>query len=476
MPDRSNSFSRQPAAPANRSGEMAEPVRIRVAVPTMLRELDLARDWPLKFPRSIKQGCPMSSDPLDRLVQAIDAGRHWDQLMRMGAIGSVEETGVDRPCLSPGDREARRLLIGWAEAVGAAVSVDAAGNLWLRREGTQPGAAPVLTGSHMDTQPRGGRFDGIWGVLAGLEVLSALHASDLRTVRPIEVVAWTNEEGGRFAPGCMGSMAWSGHTPLDRFAPVRDEAGVSFGDALAEQLALEGDLPRRPLGGRPHCYVEAHIEQGPLLEAAGQQIGVVTGIQGSRWFTVTLEGASAHAGTAPLSLRRDAVQDAVRAITALNALTHDPDDVLRFTVGRIVVSPNSSNSVAGRVTFTIDLRHPDAAVLGARGDAIADTVRAAVTSTAATVTEVFHAMPIRFDPGVIDAVRQAAIAEGASHRPMPSGAFHDAQFVAGICPSGMLFVPCRDGISHNVAEYASPSDLATGARVLARTLLALADG
>ncbi len=416
------------------------------------------------------------SDLPNRLVGAIDSDRHWGQLMRMGAIGSVEQTGVDRPCLSPGDREARRLLIGWAEAAGATVSVDGAGNLWLRHEGTQPDAAAVLTGSHMDTQPRGGRFDGIWGVMAGLEVLSALHASNLRTARPIEVVAWTNEEGARFTPGCMGSMAWSGDTPLDRFASVRDEAGISFGDALAEQLALESDLPRRALGGRPHCYVEAHIEQGPLLEAAGQQIGVVTAIQGSRWFTVTLDGASAHAGTAPVSMRRDAVQDAVRAITALNHLTHDPDDILRFTVGRIVVSPNSSNSVAGRVTFTIDLRHPDAATLTARGDAIADTVRAAVTSTAATVTEVFHAMPIDFDATVIDAVEQAAVADGASYRRMPSGAFHDAQFVAGICPSGMLFVPCRDGISHNVAEYASPEHLATGTRVLARTLLALANG
>lgn len=412
----------------------------------------------------------------DGLARAIDADRHWDQLMRMGMIGMVEQTGVDRPCLSSGDREARRLLIGWAEAVGAAVSVDEAGNLWLRREGTQPGAAAVLTGSHMDSQPRGGRFDGIWGVLAGLEVLSALHALDLRTVRPIEVVAWTNEEGARFAPGCMGSMAWSGHTPVGSFASVRDEAGISFGDALAEHLMLESDLPRRPLGARPHCYVEAHIEQGPLLEAAGQQIGVVTGIQGSRWFTVTIDGASAHAGTAPVSLRRDALQDAVRAITALNRLTHDPDDVLRFTVGRITVSPNSSNSVAGRVVFTIDLRHPDAEILTERGDAIADTVRAAVTNTTATVTEVFNAMPIRFDNVVMDAVEQASLAEGLSYRRMPSGAFHDAQFVAGICPSGMLFVPCRDGISHNIAEYASPEHLAAGARVLARALLALANG
>lgn len=412
----------------------------------------------------------------DALARAIDRDRQWDRLMRMGAIGAVDETGVDRPCLGEGDREARRLLIGWAEAAGASVSVDDAANLWLRREGTRPDAAPVLTGSHMDSQPRGGRFDGIWGVIAGLEVLSAMHALDLRTERPVEVVAWTNEEGARFAPGCMGSMAWSGHTPLDRFAAVRDEAGIAFGDALAEQLALEHDLPRRPLGGRPHSYVEAHIEQGPLLEAGGEQVGVVTGIQGSRWFTVTIEGASAHAGTAPVSMRRDALQDAIRAINALNQLTHDPADILRFTVGRMLVSPNSSNSVAGRVSFTIDLRHPDATVLRAYGDAIADTVRGAVINTAATVTELFTAMPVEFDPLVVEAVERAAIADGVSHRRIPSGAFHDAQFAAGICPSGMIFVPCRGGISHNVDEYASPEDLAAGARVLARTLLSLAEG
>ena len=416
----------------------------------------------------------MRSETSERLAQAIDGQRQWDRLMRLGAVGAIEETGVDRPCLTPLDREARRLLISWALAAGAGVSVDAAANLWFRRDGTRPDLAPVLTGSHIDTQPRGGRFDGAWGVIAGLEVLTTLHGLDLRTERAIELVVWTNEEGGRFAPGCMGSMAWSGHADLARFAAVRDEAGILFGDALAEQLALEADLPRRPLLGRPHGYVEAHIEQGPVLEAAGERIGIVTGIQGSRWFTVTLDGASAHAGTTPLSLRRDAMQDAVRAITALNRLMHDPDDVLRFTVGRMTVLPNTSNSVAGRVTFTIDLRHPDADLLRARGDAIADTVRGAARTTTPTIAELFDARPVRFDPGVIDAVTRATAAEGVACRQMISGAFHDAQFAAGVCPSGMIFVPCRDGVSHNVAEYAAPEDLATGTRVLARTLLELA--
>jgi N-carbamoyl-L-amino-acid hydrolase len=408
----------------------------------------------------------------------VSAGRQWDRLMAMARLGAIPGDGVNRACLTPLDREARRLLCAWAAEAGAAVSLDDAANLWLRREGEEPGAAPVLTGSHMDTQPQGGRFDGIYGVIAGLEVLSAMHDAGVRTRRPVEVVAWTNEEGGRFAPGCMGSMAWSGFKPLAAFADARDPDGARFADALAEHLAAERDLPRRPLGptrdATPHAYLEAHIEQGPRLERDGVDIGVVTGIQGSRWFTVTLDGETAHAGTTPLALRRDAVQDFVRAADALNALMADPADVLRFTIGRVVVRPNTSNSVADRVEFTIDLRHPDGALLTERGDAVEATVKRAVRDARVAVRETFHALPVAFAPAVVDAVADAASAENLSAIPMPSGAFHDAQFVVPVCPTGMIFVPCRNGVSHNPAEYASPEALAAGTRVLARALARLA--
>lgn len=405
---------------------------------------------------------------------AVSQTRQWDRLMAMAALGAIPGDGVNRACLTELDRQARRLLAGWAREIGAVVSVDAAANLWLRLEGSDPGAAPVVTGSHMDTQPQGGRFDGIYGVIAGLEALTALHDAGVTPRRPVEVVAWTNEEGGRFAPGCMGSMAWSGFKTLDAFAEVRDPDGVRFADALAQHLAAEADLPRRALGGKPHAYVEAHIEQGPRLERAGLDIGVVTGIQGSRWFTVTLTGDTAHAGTTPLALRRDAVQDMVRAVTALNALMHDPPDVLRFTVGRIVVEPNTSNSVANRVTFTIDFRHPDAAVLLARGDAILGTVQAAVRDADVTVVENFRALPVAFDPMVVDAVERAAAGQAFGHMRLPSGAFHDAQFVVPVCPTGMIFVPCREGVSHNPAEYSSAEQLAAGTRVLTRAVGELA--
>jgi N-carbamoyl-L-amino-acid hydrolase len=407
---------------------------------------------------------------------AVSEQRQWDRLMAMARIGAIPGDGVNRACLTELDRQARRLLIGWANEIGASVTVDAAANLWLRREGTDPRAAAVVTGSHMDTQPNGGRFDGIYGVIAGLEALTALNDAGTRLRRPVEVVAWTNEEGGRFAPGCMGSMAWSGCRRVEEFADVVDPDNIRFADALAAHLAAESDLPRRALGGQPHAYVEAHIEQGPRLEAEGCDIGIVTGIQGSRWFTVTLTGETAHAGTTPLALRRDAVQDMVRAIAALNALMHDPDDVLRFTVGRIVVEPNTSNSVANRASFTIDLRHPDKDVLLARGDAVAGVVQAAVRNAGVTVQETFRALPVAFSPLVIDAVERAATKHRYGHLRLASGAFHDAQFVVPVCPTGMIFVPCRKGISHNPAEYVEPSQLAAGTRVLAQVLAELGNG
>jgi N-carbamoyl-L-amino-acid hydrolase len=412
--------------------------------------------------------------PVPRPSAVVDEQRLWDHHLQMARLGAIPGDGVNRACLTPLDRAARRLLIGWAAQAGATVSVDAAANLWLRREGTDPDATAVLTGSHMDTQPEGGRFDGIYGVLAGLEALTAMEQSGLRTRRAVELVAWTNEEGGRFAPGCMGSMAWSGVKSVASFAGVQDPLGVTFADALAEHLQAEADLPIRPLGAVPHAYIEAHIEQGPRLEELGIPIGIVTGIQGSRWFTVTLQGRSAHAGTTPLHLRHDALQAFVQVATALNTVMHDPADVLRFTIGRITAVPNTSNSVAGRVTFTIDLRHPDAAVLAARGDAIAATVKAASGRTEATIEEHFNAKPLAFDPAITDVIARAAEGLGLAALRMPSGAFHDAQFVARRCPAAMIFVPCRDGVSHHPSEYASPAQLAAGARVLTDALADLA--
>lgn len=421
----------------------------------------------------------MTGDVAPNAVAAVSEGRLWQRLMEMGEIGGFEfeggHKGVNRPCLSALDRTARRLLISWAEKMGASVTIDPAGNLFLRLEGQDPSLPAVLTGSHMDSQPQGGRFDGIYGVLAGLEAIEAIATAGIKPKRAIEVVAWTNEEGGRYAPGCTGSMSFTGFKPMSEFDDLLDRDGIRYADALAEQLAAESDLAKRPLGYAPHAYLEAHIEQGPRLEVERREIGVVTGIQGSRWFTVTVEGRSDHAGTTPLALRRDAVQDMVRAITALNQLMHDPDDVLRFTVASIKVEPDTSNSVANKAVFTIDFRHPDKAVLLARGDAIVGVVQAAMKTCTATVHERFHALPVDFAETVTGAVEGAAQAQGLSSLKLPSGAFHDAQFLVPVCPTGMIFIPCRGGVSHHPSEHAEPVACANGARVLAQALLSLAN-
>jgi N-carbamoyl-L-amino-acid hydrolase len=412
-------------------------------------------------------------------VAAVNQARQWGRLMEMAEFGAIPGEGVNRACLTPLDRAARRLLISWGKAIGLTPSIDDLGNLFLRHEGKEPSLAPVLTGSHMDSQPNGGRFDGIWGVIAALEAIEALRDAGIATKRPIELVAWTNEEGGRFAPGCMGSMAYAGYRPAHSWDEVTDSEGLTFGAELARQMALEADIPRRGLGVvegvAPFAYLEAHIEQGPLLEARDLDIGVVEGIQGSRWFQVEIAGKSDHAGTAPVSMRQDAVQDMLRAITALNALMYDAADVLRFTVGRIEVAPNTSNSVAERVRFTVDCRHPDKAVLAARGDAIAGVVQSALRQCRASVTERFNAPPTVFAPLVPGVVEAAAKAQGLGTLRMTSGAFHDAQFMVPLCPTGMIFVPSRGGVSHHPSEYSTPAQLAAGARVLAAALVELAN-
>ncbi|NYZ12835.1 M20 family metallo-hydrolase [Azospirillum sp. RWY-5-1] len=404
----------------------------------------------------------------------VDKDRLWRRHAAMAAFGAIPGNGVNRAALSAEDIEARRTFVAWGAERGYAAFTDAIGNLFLRRPGRDPAAAPVLTGSHLDSQPRGGRFDGTYGVLAGLEALEALDDAGIATERPIEVVSWTNEEGSRFQPGTMGSVAFIGlRSPAD-FADVRDAAGVPFTAELARALAALPQATPRPFGWPVHAFVEAHIEQGPVLYDRGETIGAVDSIQGARWFQVELRGETSHAGTTPLAARRDAVQAAVRCIAGLNDLMHDPADVLRFTVGRVDVEPNVPNSVASRAAFTIDLRHPEATVLAARGERIAEVCRAAAGACAVAVSETLSMPPCRFDAGIVDRVEHHAQALGLPVRRMPSGAFHDAGYMAGFCPTAMIFIPCERGISHNEAENATPDDLAAGARVLAEVLVDLA--
>jgi N-carbamoyl-L-amino-acid hydrolase len=405
---------------------------------------------------------------------AVDEKRLWASLMRLAEFGARPDGGVNREALTEGDIAARAWLIGEAEALGFEVSVDDAANLWLRRRGRNADAPPVILGSHIDSQPAGGKFDGALGVLAGLEALRAFDEAGIATERPLDVVAWTNEEGGRFDRSCTGSSVWAGAMALEEYLDDVGADGVRLGDALAATLAATPTLPRRPRRFPAHAYLELHIEQGPTLEREGLDIAAVTAIQGVRWMNVEVTGRGSHAGTTPMAVRRDALQAAHRAIAGLNDLMHDPDDVVRFTVGRMNVEPNSPSTVPERVLFTIDFRHPDKAVLEARTARIAPVIKERVAPCSVTITPTLFTDPTPFPEAVIGLIEEAARDLGHPSRRLASGAFHDALYVAGACPAGMIFVPCREGLSHHPEEWAEPVHCAAGARVLTASAAMLA--
>lgn len=410
------------------------------------------------------------------IARFVDVGRLWARHEALARHGATSAGGVDRQALSVAEIDARRTLIAMGSALGMAPWTDPAGNLFLRIEGSDPGAAPVLTGSHVDSQPTGGRFDGIYGVLAGLEAVAALRSAGVALRRPIDVVSWMNEEGSRFAPGMMGSAAFAGTAPLASFLDIVDATGVRVRDALAQVRAAFPEVPERPLGGPVHAYVEAHIEQGPVLEREGVPIGVVTGIQGKRTFRVTLRGEQAHAGTARRVERRDALLAATAAIQALATEMHDPEDLVRFTVGRLVVTPNAPSVVASRAVFSVDLRHPDSDRLAALGDAVPAICARHAGPCEIEVEELTRAASLAFPEAMRERIRAAARRCGHPSIDLPSAAGHDARHLHTVCPSAMIFVPCKDGVSHNEAESARPEDLAAGARVLAEVLAGLAAG
>lgn len=403
----------------------------------------------------------------------VDEARLWARHMEMAKLGARADGGVNRQTLSETDRAARELISSWARERGYTLFIDDMANQFIRREGTGDGPA-VLAGSHMDSQPAGGRFDGIYGVLAAFEALDALDAAGLKTGRAIECVNWTNEEGSRYLPGAMGSMVWSGKGQPQDFFGLTDKAGARFEDELAATITAATDAEKRPLGFNPHAYLEAHIEQGPVLEERGLDVAAVSGIQGWRWLKAEVTGVSGHAGTVPMAQRIDALQAATRAIAALGELMQDRDDVVRFTVGHMEVEPNSPNTIPSTVRFTIDFRHPDQKVLAERGGRIEQVVRAAVSPCEVTLTETTRSEPNDFPADMVARIEGAAEALGVSHTRLASGAYHDAHFVARVCPTAMIFVPCRGGISHHPDEYAEAHHLAAGARVLTAALADLA--
>jgi N-carbamoyl-L-amino-acid hydrolase len=408
---------------------------------------------------------------------AIDGTRLWHSLMTLAAIGATQKGGVCRLALTELDRQARDLFTGWAKEAGCTVRVDAIGNLFARRAGRDPTRAAIGTGSHIDTQPTGGKFDGNYGVLAGLEVIRTLNDRGIETEAPIEVCVWTNEEGSRFVPVMMGSGVYAGAFSLEHALSARDREGSSVRDALAA-IGYAGAEPASVADGAPvfGAYFEAHIEQGPVLEDADTTIGVVTGALGQRWYDVTVTGMEAHAGPTPMRLRRDALFAATHLMQEVVAIAQHEQPHARGTVGYVDVFPNSRNVIPGRVTFSVDLRHETSeglirmdAALQAAGEALSAHFPVDVR-----VEQVVAFEPTAFAPALVDAVREGAGRLGHSHLDLVSGAGHDAVYVARHAPTAMIFVPCRDGISHNEIEDAKPEHLSAGADVLLHAMLAMA--
>jgi N-carbamoyl-L-amino-acid hydrolase len=414
------------------------------------------------------------ADPRSAMAH-VQAERLIDTQRALARFGLRDDGGVAREALTPTELEARRWLCSLFTDAQYSWHVDAAANLFLWRAGREADLAPVVTGSHVDTQPVGGWLDGAYGIVAGLEVMRALDDAGIRTRRPIEVAIWTNEEGSRFRPGAMGSSAFAEPARLPDFLQVADDAGVRFETARDAALAATPEAQPVPLGRKVHAYLEAHIEQGPILEAGACTLGVVAGIQGVRWFEFTVLGSSAHAGTTPLSVRQDALMTAARLVARIGELAERRDDgALRVTVGRFEAAPGSVNTVADRVLFTVDLRHPEEAVLEEMESALRGMI-GPNGPCQCSVRRLMQRAPTAFDAGVLAILDAAVQASGEPACRIGSGAFHDAMYLADVCPTAMLFVPSRGGISHNAAEDTAEAHLVAGARVLAGALTALAN-
>ena len=404
----------------------------------------------------------------------INAARLWDSLDQMARIGPGIAGGNNRQTLTDADSAGRHLFADWCRAAGMTMGVDSMGNMFATRAGTDPAALPVYMGSHLDTQPTGGRYDGVLGVLGGLEVIRTMNDLGLKTRHPIVVANWTNEEGARFAPAMLASGVFAGlHT--EAYAKSRvDMDGKVFGDELA-RIGWVGD---EVVGARRmHAMLELHIEQGPILEIEGKSIGVVTHGQGLWWLEITLTGRDAHTGSTPMGMRLNAGLGMARMVERVHqiAMAHQPGAV--GTVGQIKVFPNSRNVIPGRVVFTVDIRSPDQAKL----DAMRGEVERAAAAVAVElglgfgIEAVGHFDPVTFDPGLVEVVRGAAERLGYAHMDIISGAGHDACWINRVAPTVMVMCPCVGGLSHNEAEEISPEWAAAGTDVLLHAVLDVAE-
>ena len=401
----------------------------------------------------------------------VDGERLWQSLMDLARIGATPKGGVKRITLTDLDRQGRDLFVQWAKAAGMTIRIDPIGNIFARRAGLDDSLPPVMTGSHLDTQPSGGKFDGAFGVMAGLEVVRRLNDLGTRTQAPIEVAAWTNEEGSRFVPTMMGSGVFAGVYRLDDMLAQKDVDGITVREAL-NSTGYQGDAGAIKVG----AYFESHIEQGPILENTKTTIGVVQGALGQRWFDVEVTGQDSHAGPTPMELHKDALLAASKLVVETNRVACTYPDNARATVGHLRVSPNSRNVVPGAVSMTLDVRNAkDETLLAMVEDLRKSAAKiAAETRCAIELKEVLYFPPSHFDPTLVENVRASAKALGLSSRDIVSGAAHDAVYLARVAPTAMIFVPCEGGLSHNELENARPDEIAAGASVLINAMVAAA--
>ncbi len=406
--------------------------------------------------------------------QRIDGQRLWDSLMGFASIGATPKGGVRRLTLTEVDKRARDRFRAECEALGLTVRVDAIGNMFARRPGRDPNRLPVLFGSHLDSQPSGGKFDGALGVIAGLEVMRSLHDLGIVTEAPLELINWTDEEGSRFGHSLMGSGVWSGVYAQDKAYALTDVEGTTVAAAL-DQIGYRGDQPA--VAFPADAYFELHIEQGPILEREDRQIGIVTGAQAQVWYDAVVTGQDSHAGTTPPSARKDALVGAARIIDLVDRLMRGYGEDGRGTVGQLLVSPNSRNVIPGEVRFSVEFRHPDTAEVE-KLDASFPAQAAAVAQESGVtldLTRLFRIPAQPFDPACIGLVRQGAARGGYTTRDIVSGAGHDAVYVARHVPTAMIFTPCKDGLSHNEAESIEPDEAAAGCQVLFEAVVARAN-
>ena len=403
----------------------------------------------------------------------VNRQRLWDSIMAMAEVGPGSEGGSCRLALSDEDRDGRDLFIKWCRESGCSISIDDMGNIFARREGTDNALPPIVAGSHLDTQPHGGKFDGIYGVLCALEVIRTLNDFKVQTRAPTEIVVWTNEEGSRFAPAMIASGVYAGLFEKDYAWSRIDNNGLKLLDEL-KRIDYLGDeaCGEHPIG----ALLEAHIEQGPILEKSEKTIGIVVGAQGVRWYDVTVKGQDSHAGSTPMPGRRDALVASAEIIGMVQklALDHAPDGV--STTGEMHVKPNSRNTIPGEVFFTIDMRHPDADSLDTMASQLLHNCEdcAGRHGIDIDIKEIWHNPPVQFDPACISAVSEAVEKLAYSHLDIVSGAGHDACQICRVAPTSMIFVPCAGGLSHNEHESAEPEDLEAGGNVLLHAMLKLA--